>query len=133
MLSQNIINQLESRGLLLFGKKKDMLMVVKPLTTIGNCIEGKIWKPISEFESIDGELRLKENQFETDAPILGIFIEENGFKVQVWLWVPGPGPGDFEIFLDTEEEVYAQTVHYFFEKNEYFEALRNYYLKKSNT
>jgi hypothetical protein len=83
-LSQNIIDQLESRGLLLFGKKKDMLMVVKPLTTIGNCIAGKIWKPISEFECIDGELRLKENQFETDAPILGIFIEESGFKIQVW-------------------------------------------------
>lgn len=128
-LSQNIINQLESKGLVLFIKN-DLVMVGKPMTTNGNCIEGKIWKPIHQFESIEGKLTEKENQFETNAPILGIFIEENGFKVQVWQWVPGPGPGDFELFVTNEDDVYAHTVHYFFEKNEHFEALKKYYLKK---
>lgn len=130
-LSQNIIDQLESKGLVLFGKKRDLVMVGKPLTTNGNCIEGKIWNPINEFEAIEGELTLKENLFVTDAPILGIFIEEDGFKVQVWQWVPGPGPGDFEISVTTEDEVYAHTVNYFFEKNEHFESYRKYCLENS--
>lgn len=128
-LSQNMINQLESKGLVLFIKN-GLVMVGKPTSTDGNCIEGKVSKPVTTLVSIEGEYTLRENDFETNAPILGIFIEENGFKVQVWQWVPGPGPGDFEKFVTNEDEVFAHTVNYFFEKNEHFEALKKYYLKE---
>jgi hypothetical protein len=132
-LSQNIIDRLESKGLVLFGKERDMVMVCKPVTTKGNCIEGKLWKPINEFEAVEGELTLKANQFETNAPVLGIYVEENGFKVQVWQWVPGPGPGDFEVVVSTEEEVYIHTINYFFEKNEHFDAFKKYHLENSDS
>lgn len=127
-LSEKIIDELESKGLVLFGKERMLIQVGKPSTTKGNCIEGKKWNPICEFEPIENELIPKKEQFETDAPILGIFIEENGYKVQVWQWVPGPGPGDFEIVLDNEEQVLVATLNYFFEKNDYFEAFRKYHL-----
>ena len=104
-------------------------MVGKPVKTKGNCIVGKRWKPISEFEPNEKELIPKENQFETDAPILGIFIEDSGYKVQVWQWVPGPG--DFELSVSTESEVLFHTIRYFFEQNEYFEAFQKYHLKNS--
>ena len=129
MLSQHTIDKLESKGLVLFGKERDLIMVCKPITTIGNCIEWKITSPIVEFELNDNDLIPKKNQFKTDAPVLGIFIEEKGFKVQVWQWVPGPGPGDFETFVTSEEEVYEHTINYFFEDNTYFEAYRNYEIK----
>ena len=129
MLTQKTIDKLESKGLVLFGKKRDLIMVCKPLTTQGNCIKGRISTPICEFEEVNGKFVLKEDQFETDAPVLGIFIEKNGYRVQVWQWVPGPGPGDFQLIVSSEEEAFEATINYFFEQNEHFQAYRKYHLE----
>lgn len=67
MLSQNTIDKLESKGLKLFGKKRDMVMVCKPITTKGNCIEGKRLQPIVALEIINKKLVPNEEQFQTDA------------------------------------------------------------------
>ena len=131
-LTQKTIDKIESKGLVLFGKKRDLVMVSKPLSTIGNCIEWKITKPFVELENIENELVPKKEQFETDAPVLGVFIEPTGFRIEVWQWVPGPGPGDFEKLVSSEEEVYENIVNYFFENNEYFEAYKEYELKNKN-
>lgn len=126
MLSKNTIEKLEAKGLKVFGKERTLLMVCKPLNVVGNCIENQISTPIHEMEQVNGEYVSKEKQFETDAPVLSIHIEEEEFRVMVWQWVPGPGPGDFEVVVRSEGEAFKIAVNYFFEKNEHFEAYRNW-------
>lgn len=106
------------------------MIVGKPITTIGNCIEGTCLTPVNEFELIGEKLVLKEKQFETDAPMVGVFIQKDTYKVQVWQWIPGPGPGDFELEFHSEEAACSLVINYFFEMNEHFEAYKNYELSK---
>lgn len=126
MLTEKAINEIEEQGLVVFGKHRDVVMVSKPLTTSGNCIEGKVSTPICELEMIDGELLPKDPPFETDAPVLSILSENNEYAVEVWQWVPGPGPGDFHIAVSSESEAIAFVKHYFFEDNEHFLAYKKH-------
>jgi hypothetical protein len=84
------------------------------------------------LELINDELVSKKDQFKSDAPMLSIHIEKDEYRVRVWQWVPGPGPGDFDIGVNTEEEACQLAINYFFEKNEHFEAYKNYLLNELN-
>ena len=126
MLSHKTIIELEAKGLTLFGKKGKSIRVGKPVSIDGNCIEWDVHQPFTEIIEVDGKYESKLGSFKTDAPILGVWIEESGFRVSVWQWSPGPGPGDFDDLVYTEEEVCQRVINYFFEDNDYFISYRKW-------
>jgi hypothetical protein len=117
-----IKNELELLGLKTFSSGPDLLLVLKPLEIKGNGIFGMIQEPLKNPFN-DNEPGIK-----TDAPLLGIFGNKNGYRVQVWQWTPGPGPGDFELTVSSDKEAIELARNYFFEENVYFEAYRKWKL-----
>ncbi|WP_262151457.1 hypothetical protein [Chryseobacterium foetidum] len=69
----------------------------------------------------------------SDCPIIQISKDKNSFSASCWDWVPGPGPGDFHIYFDSEDELTEFLIHYYFEKNEYFEARRKYVIQSRDS
>lgn len=126
MLSQYASEILESKGLKLFQRTNDHILVAKPISTPGNHISSKKSQPFTRLEEIEGKWEIMQDPFETNAPILGMSREEDKINVSVWQWVPGPGPGDFSICVNSEEEAISLVLNYFFENNQYFEAYSQY-------
>ncbi len=118
-----IRNELELLGLKTFFVSPDLLLVLKPIEIKGNCIVGAVHEPLQN------PLNDNEPGIKTDAPLLGIFLDTNGYRVQVWQWTPGPGPGDFELTVSSDKEAIELARNYFFEENVYFEAYRKWKLK----
>ena len=63
---------------------------------------------------------------EVGCPEICFWLDKNKYELLCWNWVPGPGPGDFHLQFDTEDEAMDFIIAYYFEKNEYFEARRQY-------
>ncbi len=125
MLDNKNIDKLKSKGLKISGDNKSRLSIIKPKGLSGNFLP--------ENKELKIPFGFNDQDLYSDCPIIQISKDKNSFSASCWDWVPGPGPGDFHIYFDSEDELTEFLIHYYFEKNEYFEARRKYVIQSRDS
>jgi hypothetical protein len=118
LLSPASVEKIKATGLMVFNRAQ-YCRLLKPIGLAANCLPGYRGAPIITLLSEHPE---ESADIYSDAPVLAIVHDEQGWMVQHQHWVPGPGPGDFELRFADEAAAVQFVIDYYFTRNQYFEV-----------